>query len=94
MPETVHVGTILVKGSLQMPELFALEVERYSGNWKPGQDARWLRAGSQDSRRGMELLFHGDQSKGDVLWCARSEENPECSEANFRKGEAATLQCP
>jgi len=33
MPETVHVGTILVKGSLQMPELFALEVERYSGNW-------------------------------------------------------------
>ena len=33
MPETVHVGTILVKGSLQMPQLFALEIERYSGNW-------------------------------------------------------------
>jgi hypothetical protein len=33
MPETVLVGTILVKGSLQMPQLFALEIERYSGNW-------------------------------------------------------------
>ena len=33
MLETVHVGTILVKGSPQMPELFALEVERCSGNW-------------------------------------------------------------
>jgi hypothetical protein len=33
MPQTVQVGTILVKGSPLMPELFGLDIEHYSGNW-------------------------------------------------------------
>jgi hypothetical protein len=33
MPQTVQVGTILVKESPLMPELLGLEIERYSGNW-------------------------------------------------------------
>ena len=33
MPQTVQVATILVKASPPMPELFGLEIERYSGNW-------------------------------------------------------------
>jgi hypothetical protein len=33
MPQTVQVGTILVKESPLMPEPFGLEIEHYSGNW-------------------------------------------------------------
>ena len=33
MQQTIQVGTILVKESPLMPELFSLEIERYSGNW-------------------------------------------------------------
>ena len=33
MPQTVQVGSILVKESPLMPELVSLEIERYSGNW-------------------------------------------------------------
>jgi hypothetical protein len=33
MPQTVQVGSILVKESPQMPELVGLEIERYSGSW-------------------------------------------------------------
>lgn len=33
MPQTIQVGTILVKESPLMQELFSLEIERYSGNW-------------------------------------------------------------
>jgi hypothetical protein len=33
MPQTVHVGTILVKESPLMPELLGLEIQPYSGNW-------------------------------------------------------------
>jgi hypothetical protein len=33
MPETVQVGTILVKESPLMPELLGRELEHYSGNW-------------------------------------------------------------
>jgi hypothetical protein len=33
MPQTIQVGTILVKESPLMPELVGLEIERYSGNW-------------------------------------------------------------
>jgi hypothetical protein len=32
MPQTIQVGTILVRESPLMPELFGLEIERYSGN--------------------------------------------------------------
>ena len=32
MPQTIQVGTILVKESPLMPELFGLEIESYSGN--------------------------------------------------------------
>jgi hypothetical protein len=33
MPQTVQVGSILVKESPLMPELLGLEIERYSKNW-------------------------------------------------------------
>jgi hypothetical protein len=33
MPQTIQVGTILVKESPLMPELFDLDIEHYSGNW-------------------------------------------------------------
>jgi hypothetical protein len=33
MPQTLQVGTILVKESPLMPELLALEIQPYSGNW-------------------------------------------------------------
>jgi len=33
MLQTVQVGTILVKESLLMPELFGLDIENYSGDW-------------------------------------------------------------
>jgi hypothetical protein len=33
MPQTVQVGTILVKESPLMPELPGLEIQPYSGNW-------------------------------------------------------------
>jgi hypothetical protein len=33
MPQTIQVGTILVKESPLMPELIGLEIEPYSGNW-------------------------------------------------------------
>ena len=33
MPQSVHVGSILVKELPLMPELVRLETERYSGNW-------------------------------------------------------------
>jgi hypothetical protein len=33
MPQTVQVGTILVKESPLMPERFGLDIEHYSGNW-------------------------------------------------------------
>ena len=33
MPQTLQVGTILVKESALMPELLDLEIEPYSGNW-------------------------------------------------------------
>jgi hypothetical protein len=33
MPQTVQVGTILLKESPLMPELMGLETQSYSGNW-------------------------------------------------------------
>jgi hypothetical protein len=33
MPQTVQIGTILVRESPVMPELFGLDIEHYSGNW-------------------------------------------------------------
>ena len=33
MPQTVQVGSILVKESPLMPELLGLEIQPYSGNW-------------------------------------------------------------
>jgi hypothetical protein len=33
MPQTVQVGTILVKDSPLVPEHFGLDIEHYSGNW-------------------------------------------------------------
>lgn len=33
MPQTVQVGTILVKESPLMPELLGFEIQPYSGNW-------------------------------------------------------------
>jgi hypothetical protein len=33
MPQTIHVGSILIKESPLMPELLRLEIQRYSGSW-------------------------------------------------------------
>jgi hypothetical protein len=33
VPQTIQLGSILVKESPPMAELFGLEIERYSGNW-------------------------------------------------------------
>jgi hypothetical protein len=33
MPQTVQVGTILMKESPLVPEHFGLDIEHYSGNW-------------------------------------------------------------
>src|SRR5207247_1228138 len=60
---------------------------------EPGQHARWLRPRSQDSRRRMELLFHGCRSKGDVLWRCRGDENRERIAADLQEDKTATLQC-
>jgi len=42
----------------------------------------------------MEFLFHGGSSQDDVLWLSWGGENPECVEADFREGNAATVQWP
>src|SRR6185369_963760 len=60
---------------------------------EPRQDARWLRSRSQDSRGGMELLFHGCRNKGNVLWRRGGQENPERIASDHREAKTATLQC-
>ena len=99
MPQTVQVGSILIKESPLTAELLGLKLEDleivpYSGNWNLVTTLDGFAPGSQDSRRGMELLFHGRGSKGHAFRRSRGEENRESIASDLREGETATPQCP
>lgn len=93
MPQTIQVGTILVKESPLMPELFSLEIERYSGNWNVVKTLDGFALDRKIRVAGWNFFFMGAcRSKGDVFRCDWGEENPERVATNLGEGKTATLQ--
>src|SRR5438132_6266111 len=53
---------------------------------------RWFRPRSQDPCRGVELLFYGCRSKGDVLWRPWNGQDQERLAPDSRESETSQLQ--
>jgi hypothetical protein len=94
MPANVQVGAILIEDWPLATQCLGLESEPYSGKWSLVNTRDSFALDREIHAAGWNFFFMATQVKAMFFGALRSGENPECSEADFRKGEAATLQRP